>query len=805
MLTPGIRFGPYEIGAPIGRGGMGEVYRARDARLDRDVALKVLPAALGGHNQSLQRFEREARAIAALNHPNICTIHDVGEATDPERTRFIVMELLEGETLRQRLERGPLDAAALVDISIPLTSALDAAHKKGIVHRDLKPSNIFLTSHGPKLLDFGLATPSESIADVSRQSTMQALTETGTTLGTAAYMSPEQLRAEPLDARTDLFSLGAVLYEMATGSQAFHGSTSAVIASAILEKTPRPVRGITPSVPVELERIIGRMLEKDRDLRYQSAADLRSDLERLRRDLNANVPATSSHETQARPPIRVGRRRLPWTAAGVGIAVVVAIAAAIAYRASSSAAVISSLAVVPFAHESADPGTEYLSSGITEGLINSLSQLPRLRVLSRNAVIPYRGRAVDPSAVGRELQVDAVITGRVTPQGDTLDVQSELVDVASGAQLWGKRYSRPLSALLTLQEEMASDISELLRRTRTGEDERRLAQRRPENAEAYRLYLRGRHYFDQRTEIGTRLSIESFQEAIRKDPDYALAYAGLANAYVSSDTVLPPPQNVVLAKSAAVKALASDDSLAEVQTAVGRVLQNCDWDWAGAERAFKRAIDLDPRYAEAHHMYSHYLTPVGRLEESVREARVALDLDPLDVLLNVHLGWAYLHARRYDEAVAQSLEAIAMDPNLEVTYTVLGRAYLGKKMYAEALAEFEKMLTLAGGVATGPDTYLGYTYAVMGRKPEALQKLAILRERYKQKQASASAYDLAVVYMGLSETDQALEWLERALLERSGGLLQLKADLLFDPIRSDARFASIIGRLGLPPDSAQRP
>jgi serine/threonine protein kinase/tetratricopeptide (TPR) repeat protein len=798
MLTPGLRFGPYEIGAPIGRGGMGEVYRARDARLDRDVALKVLPAALGGHSQSLQRFEREARAIAALNHPNICTIHDVGEAPDHGRTRFIVMELLEGETLRQRLEGGPLDAAELVDMSIALTSALDAAHKKGIVHRDIKPSNIFLTSHGPKLLDFGLATPSESSADVSRQTTMQGLTETGTTVGTVAYMSPEQLRAEQLDARTDLFSLGAVLYEMAAGSQAFPGSTSAVIASAILEKAPRPVRGITPTVPVELERIIGRTLEKNRDLRYQSAADLRSDLERLRRDLSATVPTTSSQEMQARPPMRA-RRRLLWVAAGVGIVA----AAAIAYRASSSAAVISSLAVVPFAHESGDPGTEYLSSGITEGLINSLSQLPRLRVLSRNAVIPYRGRQVDPRAAGRELQVDGVITGRVIPRGNTLEVQSELVDVASGAQLWGKRYSRPLSALLTLQEEMASDISEMLSRPRSGEDERRLAQRRPDNAEAYRLYLRGRYYFDQRTADGIRRSIESFQEAIKKDPDYALAYAGLANAYVPSDTVLPPPQNVILAKSAAVKALASDDSLAEVQTAVGRVLQHCDWDWAGAERAFKRAIELDPRYAEAHHMYSHYLTPAGRLEESVSEARVALDLDPLDVLLNVHLGWAYVHARRYDEAITQSLKAIAMDPNLEVPYTVLGRAYIGKKMYAEALAAFEKTLTLAGGVATGPDTYLGYTYALMGRKDDALEKLRVLRERYNQRQASA--YDVAVLYTGLLQTDQAFEWLAKAFMERSGGVLQLNADLVFDPIRSDARFANIIGRLGLSSDPAPRP
>jgi tetratricopeptide (TPR) repeat protein len=353
-----------------------------------------------------------------------------------------------------------------------------------------------------------------------------------------------------------------------------------------------------------------------------------------------------------------------------------------------------------------------------------------------------------------------------------------------------------LSALLTVQEEIAREVSDTLRPQLTGEDERRITRHYPSDNEAYRLYLRGRYYFDQRTADGIRRSIESFQEAIKKDPEYALAYAGLANAYVPSDQVLPPAQNVVLAKSAAVKALASDNSLPEVQTAVGRVLQYCDWDWPGAERAFLRAIDLDPRYAEAHHMYSHYLTPMGRVEESVTQAKLALALDPLDVLLNVHLGWAYLHARRYDEAIAQLLKAVAMDPNLEVARTALGRAYLGKKMYAEALAEFQKTVTLAGGTATGPDTYLGYTYAVMGRKADALQKLDVLRERHRRGQASA--YDLAVVYTGLRDAEQAFEWLEKALVERSGGLLQLKADLMFDPIRADARFASIIGRLGLP-------
>jgi eukaryotic-like serine/threonine-protein kinase len=765
------------------------VYRARDGRLDRVVALKVLPQALTADSQALRRFEHEARAIAKLNHPNICTVHDVGEA--PDCTRFIVMELLEGETLQQRLLRGPLSVPELVDVAIALAGALDAAHERGIIHRDIKPSNIFLTIHGPKLLDFGLATQSTgSIVDGSGQTTMLGATAAGTTVGTVAYMSPEQLRAEPLDARTDLFSLGSVLYEMATGRPAFSGKTGAVIAHAILEKRPPLQRDHT--LPLDLVRIVDRALEKDRGLRYQSAADLRSDLERLKRDIKAALPVVPIGVTRARLS-----RRTPRRAVVVGALVAaVLLGSGIAYRFMTSGMAIASLAVLPFTQENADPSTDYLSSGITESLINSLSQLPGLRVLSRNAVRTFTGRDVDPRLVGRELQVDGVLTGRVTAQGDVLDIQSELVDVGSGAQLWGQRYRRPFSALLTIQEEIAAEISNALRLQLTGDEERRIARGYPESAEAYRLYLRGRYDFDQRTADGIRRSIESFQEAIKRDPNYALAYAGLANAYVPSDTVLPPPDNVALAKSAAVKALASDDSLAEVHTAVGRVLQHCDWDWPGAERAFKRAIDLNPRYAEAHHMYSHYLTPMGRFDESVAQAQLALELDPLDVLLNVHLGWAYLHARRYDESIAQSLKAIAMDPNLEVAHTGLGRAYLGKKMYKEALAEFQKTVTLAGGVATGPDTYLGYTYAVMGMKADAIRKLEIVRERYRQ--GRASAYDLAVLYTGLNDKDQALQWLEKAYMERSGGLLQLNADLIFDPIRSDPRFTDLVGRLGLP-------
>jgi eukaryotic-like serine/threonine-protein kinase len=550
-LAPGARFGPYEIRAPLGSGGMGEVYRARDTRLDRVVALKTLPPAFTTDSLALERFQREARAIAALNHPNICIIHDVGEA---DHVRFIVMELLEGETLHERLKRGPLDAPALIDIAIALAGALDAAHKKGMAHRDVKPSNVFLTPHGPKLLDFGLATaPAPSIVHASTQMTVQGLTEEGTTVGTVAYMSPEQLRAEVLDARTDVFSFGSVLYEMATGRPAFPGKTSAVIVSGILERAPASILQSNPKLPAALDHIVSRALEKDRGLRYQSAGDLRSDLERLKRDSTAArgvAAAVSGGDARSRQRTR--------QAAIVAALAVVIIGAAIVYRFMTSAPAIGSVAVLPFTHESTDPNTESLSNGITESLINSLSEVPKLRVMARNTVFRYKGREVDPRQVGRELQVDGVLTGKVTPQGDMLDIQTELVDVASGSQLWGQHYRRPVSTVLAVQEEIAREISGTLRLNLTGGDQQRLAKRYPQDAEAYRLYLRGRYYFDQRTADGIRRSIETFQEAIRKEPTYALAYAGLANAYISSDTALPPRANVPKAKDAALRALASD-------------------------------------------------------------------------------------------------------------------------------------------------------------------------------------------------------------------------------------------------------
>ncbi|MBP1610447.1 MAG: serine/threonine protein kinase with repeat, partial [Acidobacteria bacterium] len=598
----GKALGNYRVVEKLGSGGMGVVYKAEDTTLGRFVALKFLPEAVSKDRHALERFQREAKAASALNHPNLCTIHEIRQHGGQH---FIAMEYLEGQTLKQHILGKPLQTDEILDLGIQIADGLDAAHAGEIIHRDIKPGNIFITKRGhAKILDFGLAklnVGKQKIESAAPTETMEEmLTIPGTAVGTIAYMSPEQVRGEALDTRTDIFSLGVVLYEMATGKRPFEGTTSGVVFNAILSQAPTAPIRLNPDLPGELERIINKAMEKDRKLRYQAASELCIDLQRLKRDSDSGKSlVTAAEATQA----KAGRRWLLYAALAV---VLVAIAGTGAYvYLGRGGEPIDSIAVMPFVNVGGDPDTEYLSDGISESLINNLAQLPNLRVVPRSVTFRYKGIEVDAQKVGKDLNVRSILMGRVVQRGDSLNVQAELVDVQKVSQLWGAQYNRKLPDLLTVQETITTEISDKLRLRLTGVTQKLLTKRYTENTEGYQLYLRGRYYWNQRTEEGFKKGIQYFNQAIEKDPDYALAYAGLADSYLmlggygylASEDARPR------AKAAAKRALELDENLAEAHTLLASVAVGYDWNWPEAEKGFRRAIILNPNYATAHHWY----------------------------------------------------------------------------------------------------------------------------------------------------------------------------------------------------------
>ena len=831
-LPPDTQLGRYQIISPIGAGGMGEVYLAQDTSLQRKVALKVLPLEVAANQDRMRRFKQEATAAASLNHPNIAHVYEIGEA---DGFHFIAMEYVQGETLREKIRDEREDLAKLLRVLQHVAEGLAKAHAAGIVHRDLKPENIMISSDGhAKILDFGLAKLIElqgSTSSVSSEEpTILQHSTPGLVLGTIGYMSPEQAQGKTreVDHRSDIFSFGCILFEAVTGHKAFAGSDSIETLNKIIREPAPTLSSFNANAPADLQRLVRRCLAKDPDERYQNIKDVAIELKDIRHELQdvatettTTAGATSEAKTLLHPEKTVAPAAITGAAAeavptktssaainqhktrtAIFIVLVLLVAGIAGFAIWSyqhertTAVAVDSIAVIPFVNQTNDAGTDWVTDGLTESIINNLTQLPNLKVISRSSVFRYKGKETDPLAVGKELDVRAVLTGRLQQRGDAMIVSVELIDIRDNKQLWGEKYERKLADMLSVQRDIAREITTNLRPKLSGDEQSRMMKQHTTSPEAYELYLKGRFYWNKRTPADFQRAITFFEQAIDRDPNYALAYSGLADTYalLTGYTGESAHELMQKAKAAALKALALDENLAEAHASLGQIISYYDYDFVTAEREYRRAIDLNPNYAPAHQWFAEQLSALKRSNEALVEIRRALELDPLSLIINRIYADILVDVRRYDEAIAQYKKTIELEPNSILPHYFLGRALEAKGRYDEAVREYGTSATLSG-IEPEAVARINDVYAKSGWRPYLE---AGLKEIFLSSKRKTPAFVIATHYARLGDKEQTLSWLQQSYEQRDFRLTLLGVAFEFDEMRSDPRFKELVRRIGLP-------
>ncbi len=733
----------YKILAKIGEGGMGVVYKAEDTKLKRTVALKFLPNEFTRDKDAKDRFIQEAQAAGALDHPNICTVYEINEVNDQT---FIVMAYIEGQNLKDRLKSGLIEIEDALEIATQVAEGLQEAHENGIIHRDIKPANIALTAKGQaKIMDFGLAKLSWGVD----------LTKTATIMGTAAYMSPEQAKGEKVDHRTDIWSLGAMLYEMLAGERPFRGYHDSAAIHSILNEEPEPVSRLREGIPTDLDRIVQKALEKDPSDRYESMQAIILDLKAIASGANSSSSTIKVQQAKTKP----------------------------------------SIAVLPFVDMSPQKDQEYFCEGMAEELINGFSKIENLQVASRTSAFQFKGKGYDISEVGKKLKVQTVLEGSIRKAGDRLRITAQLINIADGFHLWSEKYDRDMDDIFAIQDEISLEIVDKLKVKLLGEEKAAIVKHHTENKEAYNAYLKGLYFWNRRNEIGFDKALSNFREAIEIDPLYALPYVGIADTFnlAGHFTFLPPQEAFAEARGAASKALEIDETIGEAHTSMAWINTYYDWDWESAEREYKRAIELSPNYATGHEWYAIFLMGLGRFDEAIAEAQKALELNPISSMINAVLGDVFYFSRLYDKALEQYQKTIEIDPNFPWAYIWQGITYLEKQMNDQALESLQKAESISKDVTYGLG-YLGMGYALAGQKEEAKKVLDRLDDLSKKKYV-AWCYK-AFVYTGLGEIEIAFDCWDKACEEREPDLFYIKTIPWLDKLRSDPRYEALLKKIG---------